>query len=303
MSSRVFLLGLLISAVAACSAVPGEETTALASTSAAETARVYDFSWSRDPLWDDGRAEVALYDARRPQYGKVESYQAVFIVVKEDFNRQHYVKADPPFEGKDTFPVLKLNAVHSYWTDNYPYHFMESVFVRRDDPTALVKLTLGSQEWCGNTFKEVTTWGATPQLISHSYFDGQGDASRPLDLRPGDLLEDQLPLVLRSLRFEPGLEFKRRLLPSLISNSLRRTPEFVQATIGVVGEEMVETGAGRLAAWKVRIAWEKIEQTWWFEKTAPHTLLKMESSDGRSWVLRERMRKAYWGEPTYQPKM
>ena len=303
MSSRTFLLGLLISAVAACSAVPQEETSALASTSAAETARVYDFSWSRDPLWDDGRAEVALYDARRPQYGKVESYQAVFIVVKEDFNRQHYVKAEPPFEGKDTFPVLKLNTVHSYWTDNYPYHFMESVFVRRDDPTALVKLTLGSQEWCGNTFKEITTWDSTPQLVSHSYFDGQGDASRPLDLRPGDLLEDQLPLVLRSLRFEPGLEFKRRLLPSLISNSLRRVPEFVQATIGVVGEEMVEAGAGGLAAWKVRIAWEKIEQTWWFEKAAPHTLLKMESSGGRSWVLRERMRKAYWGEPTYQPEM
>ncbi len=303
MSSRVFLLALLISTVAACSAVPREETSALASTSVAETARFYDSSWSRDSLWDDGRAEVALYDARRPQYGKVESYQAVFIVVKEDFNRQHYVKADPPFEGKEIFPVLKLNAVHSYWTDNYPYHFMESVFVRRDDPTSLVKLTLGSQEWCGNTFKEVTTWGSTPQLVSHSYFDGQGDASRPLDLRPGDLLEDQLPLVLRSLRFEPGLEFKRRLLPSLISNSLHRAPAFVQASIRVGGEEMVETGAGRLAAWKVRIAWENMEQTWWFEKAAPRALLKMESSDGRSWVLRERMRKAYWGEPTYQPKM
>lgn len=302
MLRRVLFLGVVIVSVGGCPASQREEPSARVLGPAADTAQVYDFSWSRDSLWDDGRAEVALYDARRPQYGKVESYQAVFIVVKEDFTREHYVKADPPFEGKEVFPVLKLNAVHSYWTANFPYHFLESVFVRRDDPTALVKLTLGSQEWCGNTFKEVTTWGATPQLASHSYFDGQGDATRPLDLRPGDLLEDQLPLALRSLRFEPGLELKRRVLPSLISNGLHRAPDLVEVTVGVVGEEEVETGVGRLAAWKVSVAWSSIEQNWWFEKAAPHTLLKMESSDGRRWLLRDRTRKAYWGEPTYQPE-
>ena len=264
-------------------------------------------SWIRDPLWDDGRAEVSLYDARRPQYGKSESYQAVFIVVKEDFDRELLVKADPPYEGKQLIPVLKLNAVHSYWTANYPYHFLASVFVRRDDPTALVKLTVGSQEWCGNTFKEVKLSGGRPELHAHTYFDGEGDTTRPLDLRPGDLFEDQLPLALRAMPFahalESGLEVRRRILPSLIGNNLRRPLDPVEAVIRVTGEETVATGAGRLAAWKVSVEMGELKQTWWFEKAAPHALLKMESSDGRAWLLKARARQPYWKEPTYRPEM
>ncbi len=262
----------------------------------------FDPAWSRDPLWDDGQAEVALYQAKRPQYGKIETYEAVFIVVKEDFNPQLLVKADPPFEGKQLLPVLKLNAAHSYWTPNYPYHYLASVFVRRDDPAALVKLTVGSQEWCGNTFKEVKA-GARPELTYRSYWDGEGDGSRPLDLRPGDLLEEQLPLVLRGLAFAPGLEVRRHLLPSLLSNKLGKAPQFVDATIAVAGEETVSTTAGRLATWKVSVKFGEIQQTWWFEKAAPHTLVKMESSDGRAWLLKARARKPYWQAPTYRPEM
>ena len=47
----------------------------------------------------------------------------------------------------------------------------------------------------------------------------------------------------------------------------------------------------------------ELAQTWWFEKAAPHTLLKMESSDGRAWLLKARTRKPYWTEPTYHPRM
>ncbi|MFQ5662237.1 MAG: hypothetical protein ACE5HL_00190 [Terriglobia bacterium] len=273
------------------------------STPAADVARLYNPAWALAPLWDDGQAEVALYDARRPQYGKIESYQAVFIVVKEEFDRELHVKADPPLDAKPLLPVLKLNAVHSYWTKNYPYHFLLSVFVRRDAPASLVKLTLGSQEWCGNTFKEVKTWGSRPELVFHSYFDAQGDAARPLDLRPGDLLEDQLPLALRSLNFAPGLELRRRVLPSLISNNLGQPTEFVPATITVVGEESLTTPAGTFQAWKVKVQLGPLEQTWWFEKALPHTLLQMESSDGRAWRLKARSRKPYWRVPTYRPEM
>ena len=263
---------------------------------------VFDSAWARDPLWDDGRAEVSLYDARRPQYGKIESYQAVFIVVKEDFHRELLVKADPPYEGKPLLPVLNLNAIHSYWTANYPYHFLASVFVRRDDPAALVKLTVGSQEWCGNTFKEVKM-GARPELHTHTYFDGEGDTTRPLDLRPGDLLEDQLPLALRSLRFVPGLELRRRVLPSLISNNLRRPLEFVEAQITVIEERILSTPAGRFPAWVVKVRMEDESQLWWIEKAPPHAVLMMGSSDGRALLLKARARKPYWKEPTFRPEM
>jgi len=280
-------------------------------------ADAFDPAWAADSLWDDGQAEVALYEARRPQYGKIESYEAVFIVVKEDFNPRLNVKADPPYENKKLLPVLKLNAIHSYWTDNYPYHYLLSVFVRRDDPASLVKLTLGSQEWCGNTFKEVSTAGGRAELHFHSYFDAEGDSARALELRPGDLLEDQLALVLRGLRFAPGLELHRRILPTLISNKLGPASVFLDATIKVIGDEgLVQSvpcpagtgGASGMCvshyeAWKIQVKFGEIRQTWWFEKAAPHTLLKMESSDGRAWVLKARTRKPYWQAPTFKPAM
>ncbi len=266
----------------------------------------FDSAWAQDPLWDDGQAEVSLYDAQRPQYGKIESYQAVFIVVKEDFDPKLLVKADPPYEGKQLIPVLKLNAVHSYWTGNYPYHFLASVFVRRDDPTALVKLTVGSQEWCGNTFKEVKM-GGRPELHAHTYFDGEGDTTRPLDLRPGDLFEDQLPLALRVMPFayslESGLAVRRRVVPSLIGNNLRRPLDPLEAVIRVTGEEIVATGAGRLPAWRVSVEMGELKQTWWFDKAFPYALLKMDSSDGRAWLLKSRARKPYWKESTFRPDM
>lgn len=289
-------------ALAACTRAssPGAQST---DATAQDEVRIYDFSWAHDPVWDDGQAEVSLYDARRPQYGKIESYEALFIVVKEDFNAQDHVKANPPFSGKRLLPVLKLNAVHQYWTPNYPYNFLLSVFVRQDSPATLVKLTLGSQEWCGNSFKEVRTRGGRPELIYHTYFDGEADGTRQLDLRPGDLLEDQFPLALRGLRFAPDLKFQRRVLPSLISNNLRDPLVLVTATVNVEGQDEIETGAGTLAGWRVDVGMGKVQQTWWFEKSLPHALLKMESSDGRAWVLKSRTRRRYWQVPTYHPAM
>ena len=261
----------------------------------------FDPAWARDALWDDGLAEVSLYDAKRPQYDKIESYQALLIVVKEDFSRQEMVKADPPYQERDLLPVLKLNAVHSYWTDRYPYHLLGSVFVRRDDPAALVKITVGSQEWCGNTFKHLSTRGGRAHLHWHSYFAGQGEGDIDVAMGPGDLAEDQLPLALRGLRFRPGLRVQRRLLPSLVSNHVRGPPVPVAASFLVTGGETVTTAAGPVDAWRVEAGFGAVRQQWWLDKSSPHPVVRMESSDGRAWLLRQRVRQAYWDEATFHP--
>ena len=263
----------------------------------------FNASWSQDPLWDDGQAEVSLYDATRPQYGRVEPYEAVLIVVKEIFNGRLLVKADAPYRDEQVFPVIKLNAIHSYWTERYPYHYLLSVFVHRDNPSSLVKLTLGGQEWCGNTFNEIKVFGSRQELISHSYFDGQGDKTQELNLRGNDFVEDQLPLLLRSLKFKTGLQLSVRILPSLVSNRPQNPPELVPTSITVDGEEEVETALGTRMAWKVSLQTPNLQQAWWFEKIIPHILLKMDSSDGRTWILKDQTRKAYWREPTFYPEM
>jgi hypothetical protein len=128
-------------------------------------------SWGVDPLWDDGLAEVAIYDARRARYGKKRRFTAHLITVKEDFNTAYQAKADAPFDGKTILPILKLNRVETMPTDDYDYHLMTSVFVLRERVDHPHKLTLAMHEWCGNTFIEYMGWAAEPRLHFHSYFD------------------------------------------------------------------------------------------------------------------------------------
>ena len=250
-------------------------------------------SWGMNPIWDDGLAEVATYEAGRTVYGKVRRFETVLITVKEDFNETFHVKADSPYEGKRLLPILKLNVASSIATENYPYHYLTSVFVRRDDVFRLVKLTNGSQEWCGNTFKLIRTWGDRPEFVFHSYWDGQGDGSYPLEWGEADLAEDQLPIALRGLPFKVGYRRGCRLIDTQISNQAG-APKPTDAEIRVVAEETVPSGAGRVPCWRVEVTRSGSTQRYWIEKAFPNILVKFESPDGRSLFLKGRERRKYW---------
>lgn len=249
--------------------------------------------WGLDPVWDDGQAEVATYEAERVVYQKTRRFEAVLITVKEDFNTALYVKADGPYDGKDLLTVLKLNVLSEIQTENYPYRYMTSLFIDRAQPMRVVKMTTSSQEWCGTTFKEFVGWGDSPKLVFHSYFDNQGDGSYPLGLRDGDLLEDQLPVSLRSLPFKPGLTFTTHLLESQITNRAS-APKVLDATITVVGQEPAETGMGMIPSWNVEVKAGQLVQHYWFEQAYPNILTRFTSSDGRQLVLKDRTRRKYW---------
>lgn len=249
--------------------------------------------WGLDPVWDDGQAEVATYDAERTVYRQTRRFETVLITVKEDFTKALYVKADWPYEGKDLLTVLKLNIVSEIQTENYPYRYMTSVFIDRERPMRAVKMTMSSQEWCGNTFKEFIGWDGTPRLVFHSYFDTQGDGAYPLDLKPGDLLEDQLPVSLRSLPFKPGLTFTTRLIESQITNRAS-VPKLLDATVTVIGQEAVETRMGTITSWNVEVKAGSLVQHYWFEQAYPNILTRFTASDGRQLVLKDRTRRKYW---------
>jgi hypothetical protein len=243
--------------------------------------------WGMNSIWDDGQAEVAKYQARQMVYGKSRSFESHYITVKEDFSPKYHVKADNAAPG--TIPVLKLNIISAIPTENYDYRYLTSVFVSRTNPLKLIKLTAGSQEWCGNTFKELRNWETRPTFEFHSYFDGEGDGTMNPDLRPGDLWEDQLPVALRSLPFRSGYEFKTRVADSLVNNRAK-VPQLCPAVISVEGPQNV----GKWRAWKVEVKREGLVQTYWFEQSFPNTLVKFVSTDGRDLLLQETARRKYW---------
>jgi len=258
-----------------------------------------DASWSRAAVWDDGRAEVAHYEAHRKVYGTDRAFEAVLITVKEEFNRALGVKADPPYEGKDIATVLKMNIIGRIQTENYPYSYMTSVFVSCDDPRSLVKLSQSSQEWCGTTFKEVVTWDGPPHMVFHSYFDGQADGRHPLALKDGALLEEQLFLVLRAAALKPSERYSFPLFDSLVTNSVK--PPIagpVEAVLG--GEETLATPAGSFPTQRIELRGVRSPSaaapllTFWIENRGARALVKFSAADGRTLLLKEISRRDYW---------
>jgi hypothetical protein len=244
---------------------------------------VWNETWAMQPLWDDGLAEVATYDAERMIYGKIRQFEMTIITVKETFNKGRQVKTDD-YTRNDLFDVLKVNQFARIPTDQYPYHFMNSTFVWRNQPTLLYKATNTSQEWCGQTFQEISTqprW----TLRYNSYFDGEASGEKPLN--SGFLVEDQLPVALRSVRFQEGLTWKMSLYPSLMSShAVVANPETVTATVEAVEGESL---------WKVEVQWENARLNhYYFQQAYPNLMVAMDTWDGRILTLKATSRYAYW---------
>jgi len=249
--------------------------------------------WSRDATWDDGLAEVAVYEASRVIYGAPRLYDAVLLTVKEDFDAHRLVKADPPHDDRSIVTVIKQNAVREIATPNYDYRIMTSTFVERNAPTRLVKLTSGSQEWCGNTWKEVRNREGRVTYDWSSYWDGEGAGLQEIELGDDTLFADQLPLVLRGLEFRPGLKFSARLVPGMGHNHagpLRRP----DVEFEVVGKETTVVPAGEIDTWRVRMTAGEISTQWWFDVGGTHPLVRMESSTGDRLALKKIERRTYW---------
>ena len=238
--------------------------------------------------WEDGLAEIATYSAERTVYKKKRTFEYTQITVKEEFNQQFNVKTDD-YKRADLFPVMKINQFCQIQTDQYPYHFLTSLFFRRDQPVALYKMTASSQEWCGNTFKTIVDDGVNFEETYDSYWDGQGMGSR--DLRRDVFLEDALSYSLRALKFEqlPGFDL---VVLDLQQTNKATPPVYYQAhlTTSAAAAADVPTPAWRVAV-KLRAGKENV---YWFAKEYPNMLLRQTTWDGRSLRLKSTRRFAYW---------
>ncbi|RPD48572.1 hypothetical protein DNI29_08130 [Hymenobacter sediminis] len=237
--------------------------------------------WAMDPLWEDGKAEVATYAAERVVDGEVRQFESTLLTVKEEFGQQYNVKTDS-IRGKDNFPVMRFSQLCSIPTDAYPLHFLITAFFRRDQPVQLHKLTTSSQELSGATFKAITDDGMQYVQTYDSYQDEQGAGQR--QLRRTVLFEDALPYTLRSLRFEDLPGFKTDIYEMQQTNQAA-PPILYQAQIRTEDALTADTPE---PAWRVRVALNNRKQNvYWFSKQYPNVLLRQTTWDGRSLRLKQ----------------
>ena len=257
----------------------------LAADAAAESGVTWKPGFGRAALWNDGMAEVSVYEARDIREGIPRSSRAVLIVVAEDLLPDALVKADRPRKVTPTRRVLKLNHVRDIPTGVYTYHQMLSAFLEADrlDP---VKLTMTSHEWCGNSYAEWRVDRAS--LAIRSYFEQPGDVD--VALSPGDaVFYDALPLALRGLDFERTRAGAIRVIGSVFT-SRPLPPSTATARLDVTRVEQSPP--------VYRVSLRRADQTdvFDFETSFPHRLVRWDRADGGSLQRILSRRSRYWEE-------
>jgi len=249
------------------------------------------------PLWDDGKAEFAIYTGTTLRYGQLRPTEARIIVVKEDLLRSTLVKSDAgPIRGR-TLEAIKLNFVADFLTGTYSYHQIATVMFDRASGDVL-KETMSHTESCGITFVRIGPKSGRLTHEAHSYWDGEADREVAVEWPPGDRLYwDALPVSLRQWVAGGSRPFEKKvwLMPSQISGrSEISNTKPVSATLRMSSAGTIAIPAGRFAARKFEIKRISGSDFFWFDESFPHVMLKMETHAGRKLELRKVLRLDYW---------
>lgn len=248
----------------------------------------------KNSLWDDGKAEVNIYDAEEIRYGIARKSEAVHILVKESHKPDLLVKADD-WREKGLLEVLKFNYVLTVPTGIYSYRQMVSVFFDKGNFHP-IKMTVGSQEWCGNSFKEIVNYKKNGSFINYiTYWDQEGSGVKDLGLEEGTPFYDGLPILLRAVKIKKGEKLEFPLFPGQISSKLTSL-KAEKAVLVHLGETEVEIPFGKKPATGFSLTHSKGEDVFWFTKDFPHVLLQWKRHDGTEYRLRKTFRLDYWNK-------
>ena len=175
-----------------------------ASTSAIPATKLADY-------WYQGKAEINSYDLQQARYSDVHPGEAVLVFVSEDFLTDKQVKNDNYINKKST-SILKNNFLRRFTTGIYDYSIMTSVFTPADTKKfpKTAKVTISSQDWCGQSFMQINQQKNKYKVQLRSYFENEGDKNFTID---GALLEDE---IFNRIRMNPDAlpTGKTQLIPS-----------------------------------------------------------------------------------------
>lgn len=170
--------------------------------------------WSSEKLsdyWYQGKAEINSYDLQQARYSDVHPGEAVLVFVSEDFLTDKQVKNDN-YTSKNSIPILKNNFLRRFTTGIYDYSIMTSIFTPADAKKFpnTPKVTISSQDWCGQSFMQINQQKNNYKIQLRSYFESEGDKDFTI---AGALLEDE---IFNRIRMNPDAlpTGKTQIIPS-----------------------------------------------------------------------------------------
>lgn len=237
--------------------------------------------------WYAGDAEITSYALSQERYGELRDGTAVTIFVTEDFLPKAQVKADRA--SSSNIPVLKLNKTKNYVTGIYPYTVMSSTFTPAAAKSAALKISHATQEWCGHVYVQLNNRDQF-EIIQHSYFEGEADASKTLEKT---WLENDVWNLIR-LNPEELPTGNLTMLPSF--EFFRMHHKDIEAHIVSAKRTITDS----LVAYELNYPALKRNLKIYYNKDFPHTIEHWEESYADGLVTTatkmKRIKTAYWGQ-------
>lgn len=263
-------------------------------TSSANPFNNFTSTWRNDPVWNDGLAEVAEYDATRDIYGVAREYTARLYTNKEFASPVTFTKAD----GGQRRSVFKHHLRDDIPTENYTYHYSTMCYVGATDLKSL-KIDMGSQEDCGASFKQFVNHNGTVTWRQLTYFPQQGRREGKYRPTANFAYQDALSLVLRGYPFDTPRDVDIQLLPD--QTTTRWSPvKPAAAHVTYIGRGMLDLPIGKVDAHHVRVvaAADKTQHDYWLhaDGSAPllHMMVQYRGPGGMTYRIRTVKREAYW---------
>ncbi|MEM9400410.1 MAG: hypothetical protein AAF984_09395 [Verrucomicrobiota bacterium] len=235
-----------------------------------------------DKIWDDGLAEVTVYDALEVRYQLPRNTVVKHFLVKENFSSQSMVKADD-WREKEAYEVIKLNQLIHVPTGTYRYEQMHSSFWERKTGQ-LIKFSLASIDSCGNSYKEGRILGNNLSYKAMTYWQGMDDVQKQMKLEEKVLFYDELPLKLRTLNWKDGHEFNGKLIPTIVTSKAD----------SLLVEEAKIALRKKNKVWQVTVSTKFGKDVFLYAQKSPYLLLEWQRRDGGFLKQRKSVRIPYW---------
>lgn len=248
-------------------------------------------SWLAHPTWDEGLAEIDLYEGKLNKYGILRDASVELITVREYFHPERFVKtAGPTVGGANSLPVMKQNFTRRIRTGIYEYVQAGSTFVHRNSGD-LLKVSAISTEWCGNSSALLTCDGNSRSLRISNYMGDGGFNIQSVEAADDLLFYDQLILYLRQHAdaLQPGASL--RIADTLISNN----PAYQEQTAVIRSVERTSVPEGTNPNHiVVTIEFTDRTETFRLENNPLRTLARWENNLGEWLGLRKTFFLDYW---------
>jgi len=246
----------------------GEHTFAIINTSSkAKNAKE---SIKLDDYWYQGKAEINSYKLAQARYSDVHPGEAVLVFVTEDFLTDKQVKNDN-YTNKNSTPILKNNFLRKFTTGIYDYSIMTSIFTPTETNKfpKTEKVTISSQDWCGQSFMQINQQKNKYKVELRSYFESEGDRDYTIG---GAMLEDE---IFNRIRMNPDkLPIgKTQLIPSATIVRLMHL-EMKPMEVEIAKSDYVgnEFEGEALIAYEIAYPALKRKLTIFYQKEAPHII-------------------------------